>query len=268
MIVVDENAHDNSEHSFSLNGLQFLLSTTDYSRKTKDDQIILLKPPEWIEFYRNLLSGGRVARVLELGVFQGGMAFLLPSLDPKLQYVGVEWFSELPNVVAALQRRPDIDDRVHLLLGFSQDDPRLLHLVEERFPGQELDLIIDDASHRYGYTRRSFEHFFPLLRTAGHYIIEDWGWAHWSGFEPPPSWLGEASMSNLLFELCMVAASEPGIISSIEVDSAKYTVRRGSKPLPKDWKLEQSLNINGQSYSPLMIPSSPAIEKDPADATQ
>lgn len=239
---------------FHLNGLNFLLSTSDFTRTTQGDDVVLLKPPEWIEFYRELLAGGQVSRVLELGVFQGGMAFLLPSLVADLDYVGVEWLPELPGVVEALQRRPDISRRVHLILGVSQDDPKLPELVRGHFGGKAPDLIIDDASHRYGFTRRSFQMFFPMLREGGVYVIEDWGWAHWRGFEPHASWRGEESLSNLLFELCMVTASDPGLISSIEVNHGKFTVTRGNEPIPPGWTVNQSVNINGQTYSPIMIP--------------
>src|SRR4029077_11377083 len=46
-------------------------------------------------------------------------------------------------------------------------------IVHDCFNGS-IDVVIDDASHLYGPTRRSFEILFPLLKPGGAYIIEDW----------------------------------------------------------------------------------------------
>jgi predicted O-methyltransferase YrrM len=242
--------------TFELNGLRYILSTTDYTRVTTCDQVVLLKPSQWVGFYETLLLSERINRVLELGVFQGGMTLLLPSLSPDLHYLGVEWMPELPAVTDILARRPDIGDRVRIEFGKSQDDPGLPDLATKHFGGQPLDLIIDDASHMYGYTRRSFSQFFPLLRPGGLYIIEDWGWAHWRGFIPPPSWTGEPCLSNLLFEIVMATASQPGVFEKIEVHDSMFVVRRGPEPLPEGWTLDRAININDQVYCPILIPKS------------
>ena len=44
--------------------------------------------------------------------------------------------------------------------------------------GRPVDLVIDDASHRYPETVASFEVLFPRLRTGGLYVIEDWTAEH------------------------------------------------------------------------------------------
>jgi len=269
MPTLSSRLQPTDEESFSLNGLHYLLSTTNFTRETTDDQVVLLKPADWVGFYQNLVRTETIERVLELGVFQGGMAFLLPSLKEDLRYIGVDWLPEVPAVSAILARRPDIGDRVRIEFGKSQDDPGLPSMVSAHFGGQPLDLIIDDASHMYGFSRRSFCNLFPLLRPGGIYIVEDWGWAHWPGFVPHPSWLGEPSLSNLLFEIAMAKASEPDplstAISTIEVHRSMFIVRRGSKPLPEGWTLDQMLNINGQVYRPLLIPKAP--DSDSAEST-
>ncbi len=55
---------------------------------------------------------------------------------------------------------------------------KLHNIVHEDLEGH-LDLVIDDASHMYEQTKRSFEILFPLLRPGGLYIIEDWSWGCW-----------------------------------------------------------------------------------------
>jgi len=49
----------------------------------------------------------------------------------------------------------------------------------------ELDLVVDDASHTYEETRVSFEFLFPLLSSGGIYVIEDWSWAHHPDYQSP-----------------------------------------------------------------------------------
>jgi len=238
--------------TIDLNGLRFLLSLKDFKQVTSDDQIVLLKPPDWVKYYEDLLGSEKIDNVLELGVFQGGMAFLLPSMNAELRYLGVEMKPEHAGVSSILAKRPDIGDRVRIEFSRSQDDPTLPALVKEYFGGQPLDLVIDDASHMYGYTRRSFSQFFPLLRPGGLYIIEDWGWAHWPGYEPPKHWTVGPCLSNVLFEIAMATATEKDMIDKVEVYPAMFVVRRGQGPLPEGWTLDQSINIKGQAYSPVL----------------
>ena len=54
----------------------------------------------------------------------------------------------------------------------------MLRQIVEGELADELDLVVDDASHTYEETRASFEFLFPLLSPGGVYVIEDWSWAH------------------------------------------------------------------------------------------
>lgn len=91
----------------------------------------------------------------------------------------------------------------------------------------QLDFIVDDASHQYPLTRKSFEITFPYLRRDGVYAIEDWGWAHWHGFEQPKHWAVQPALSNLIFELTMIAASRPNLIDEMTISSGLTMVRKG-----------------------------------------
>src|SRR5207237_6125856 len=75
----------------------------------------------------------------------------------------------------------NLEDRIKTYWETSQADPgKLKQIVGTDFSGP-LDLVIDDASHLYKFTKSSFETLFPLIRPGGLYIIEDWSWACWSG---------------------------------------------------------------------------------------
>ena len=69
-----------------------------------------------------------------------------------------------------------LDDCIKTYWRTNQTDAtKLNNIVREDLEGH-LDLVIDDASHLYTETKRSFEVLFPLLRTGGLYVIEDWSW--------------------------------------------------------------------------------------------
>ena len=250
-----------SDEEFTFEGVRYLTSTTDYSRRTGPDGVVLLKPKNWIEMYCDLVERDQVRTLLELGVWQGGMAVFLPSFEPDLRYMGVDKSAEVAPLRSIIAGLPKIRDRVRLAFSTSQSDPLLPAEVAKHFGSAELDLVIDDASHMYEHSRRSFELFFPMLRPGAAYIVEDWAWAHWPNYTPHSSVAHQPSLSNLLFEISILAASAPEIVASVEVKSAMFIVRRGSAELKETWRMNDSLRFNGQSDSlPMLKPTLPVLK--------
>ena len=90
----------------------------------------------------------------------------------------------------------------------------------------ELDLVVDDASHTYEETRASFEFLFPLLSPGGIYVIEDWSWAHHPDYQSPDAPFSKGrALSNLLFEQIMLMGSTP-LISELRVWRFLYLIRK------------------------------------------
>jgi hypothetical protein len=78
---------------------------------------------------------------------------------------------------------------------------------------------------------------FPYLRRGGLYIVEDWGWAHW----PEDAWqkseaipAARPALSNLLFEVCLLSASRPDLVSSLQVNSRTFVGRKGDGEVAAD----------------------------------
>jgi hypothetical protein len=95
----------------------------------------------------------------------------------------------------------------------------------------ELDLVVDDASHTYEQTKASFEILFPLLQPGGIYLIEDWSWAHHPNYQSPDAPRFERpALSNLLFEQIMLMGST-SLISEIRVWHFLYLIRKRSDAL-------------------------------------
>jgi hypothetical protein len=62
--------------------------------------------------------------------------------------------------------------------GVSQADTDALRPhVRHDFHGESIDVVLDNASHRYAATLASFECLLPMVRHGGAYVIEDWAWA-------------------------------------------------------------------------------------------
>ena len=114
----------------------------------------------------------------------------------------------------------------------SQSDRKILEHIVRNELANELDLVVDDASHTYAQTRASFEILFPLLRPAGIYSIEDWNWAHHPDFQAPDApWSRDPALSNLLFEQIMLMGSGCSI-SEIRVWKFLYLIRKAETAFP------------------------------------
>jgi predicted O-methyltransferase YrrM len=152
------------------------------------DGLILWKSRGLVEQYRAFWAERPAfspRQVFELGVWKGGsVVFWAEALRPdRLVAVDKREGSDSPAFESYLAARtPRL--QVHWAVDQS-DQGRLRTLLDGAFDGL-LDLVIDDASHLYGPTRASFETLFPRLRPGGLYVIEDWAWAHWRGFQGPP----------------------------------------------------------------------------------
>ena len=80
----------------------------------------------------------------------------------------------------------------------------MLRQIILRELADELDLVVDDASHTYEETKASFEFLFPLLRPGGIYVIEDWSWAHHPNYQSPDAPFSKATLcpTSCLNKLC------------------------------------------------------------------
>src|SRR5688572_21551048 len=114
------------------------------------------KPDVLLDFYNALLPQLEPVRtVVELGIYRGG-SLVLWHEALAATVLGVD--SDPPAVTAPLIERlvTESGASIHALWGTDQADAELARLIPQILGGP-VDLVIDDASHLYLPTLRSFE---------------------------------------------------------------------------------------------------------------
>lgn len=184
---------------------QMDLAASEIRRRSDSDCFTIVKNKFYLEPYARLAETIRPRTLLELGIFQGGgFAFLDQLFRP-------ERMSALdlsPTPIDALSQYISKREGRNARYGVSQTDEAALNAIVDEDLGGMLDMVVDDASHTYAHTKRSFELLFPRLSPGGVYIIEDWAWAHHPRYQgDQATWHKQPAMTNLVFELVMLLGS-------------------------------------------------------------
>lgn len=208
----------------------------------KDGEFLLLKQPWMVEEYVALLADLQPRNIFELGINQGGSTAFLALLGRPAKLVAVD-LSEGSSDFFAEWLTTEAAANVRACYGVDQSDAMTLQkIVGAEFGSEQLDLIIDDASHVFEPTRASFNALLPYLRPGGVYVIEDWAAQHLrekaTGSDPdrreeftrrfgvttgPP-------LTLLLFE-SLLALAYTGVLDDIRVRRDWVAIRRGPDPI-------------------------------------
>jgi predicted O-methyltransferase YrrM len=196
-------------------------------RPSQPNSFTLVKTSEVLAYYQGLTRHLGASGILELGIYQGGSFVYLDKLFQPDAISAVDIAREpvqpLVEYAAALKGR-------FLHFGASQTDEALLRDVVRRELNGRLDLVVDDASHRYDFSRRSFEILFPLLRPGGVYVVEDWAWSHQTAHQQPGSpWFSHDALTNLIFELVALLGSS-GLLKDLYVTKGLFAVTKSERP--------------------------------------
>ncbi len=207
-----------------------------------------------VEFYRERFGSRPIRNMVEIGIRWGGSAALFHRLLKPEKLVAIDLDAKAPPELERyiLANRAEASLRPHF--GIDQGDAAALRrvLVEE-FGDEPLDLVIDDGCHWLAESRTSFNTLFPHLRPAGSYVLEDWGWAHWPGVwqEPGHPWAIKPSLTQLVLELAMTAASHPEVVASVEVRPDVVVARAGGAALGQGFDISRSYLTAGRRFPEL-----------------
>lgn len=235
---------------FQIQGVSFEYSG-NYDQCSTLKNINLLKPRHVIDLYCDLLPKKNRVNIFELGVFEAGSAIILALMNPHAYIVGIDFTNKphLDDIVEEL----GLADRIRIYHNVQQqDEKRLRQIIDYEFKGEGIDFVIDDASHFYQYTRDSFEVVFPYLNRGAKYVIEDWNWAHMPGQYQTTKWADKDALTNLVFELVMLAGSGSPDVESIYIKDISAVVCKASGPNPGE-RLDISNGIRNRSKDFVLI---------------
>jgi hypothetical protein len=256
-----------SETSFVVDGLEFHGDLKSYTERTTADRVVILKESRLLRQYLDFLAPHPIDNLFELGIWQGGSPLFYGLATDAKRIVALDILNNEPAPTDAdptqllAYRNPAIDeiifahnlsDKLKLHFGTSQADPVAVKaIMDGEFGGEKLDLVIDDASHYYDLSRKSFEIIFPRLREGGLYIIEDWQWAHMDDprYQSGEVFGGRPALTNFIFELLIAYGSHPDLFWNIVVRDWFIALQKGSKQLGDDFKLDDVLRMRGKSLS-------------------
>jgi hypothetical protein len=239
-----------------LNGLNFRLQhTKNENWGEATDHFIFYKVKGLIDqyetYFKNYPENTKPKNVIELGMWDGGsLAFWNEILEPQ-KIIGIDLIENGGNKYFQeyLQKTNQPLKKVIPYWATNQADAsRIRNIITENFGEEPIDLVFDDASHMYAPSLASFNSIFPYMAVGGIYIIEDWAWGHWKGFESmfPP----ETEPTKLILELVQ-AAGNVGLIESITIFQGFVVVKRGLEPISgykEDFKIHNYIYNKPMSF--------------------
>jgi predicted O-methyltransferase YrrM len=242
------------DEPFTIDGVEFVPA---WARPSKPGSFTVQKSSRTVARYRALLAGIARPTMVELGILQGGSVALLTLLASPARFVAIEYSDQPVEALRAFIDERGLQDVVRPHYGVDQADrERLDAIIRSDIGDEPIDLVIDDASHRYAETVASFEVLFGRLGPGGLYVVEDWtchdatasvvaralatpGFdggdrlraafaANRTALETqvPPE-----PLSRLAIELVLARAVSGDVVADVQVDEDWLVVRRGPAPV-------------------------------------
>ncbi len=223
------------EKHFVVDGVRFFATITPseyHSLKSTDEEFLIVKTRAMIEREIDGVDRARVRRILDIGIWQGGSVALYDRVFRPEKLVAVEYN---PKPVEALARYVSRFGRreVRPYYGINQGNAAAMREILEKEFGDrsEIDLVVDDASHFYAETRTAFNVVFPFVAPNGRYVVEDWAWSHSQNWKLD-YFQNKPAVTNLVLELCVLAATRPDMISEVSVIGSMAIVTKGPAKIP------------------------------------
>ncbi len=218
------------DETFSIDDVEFLCRPIFGQFRSEPGRFCLLKRRADIELYERLIADLDPQRIVEIGTHDGGSAALVAALARPERLVTIDRRAEPSDALTHFIDTRELSSVVSAYCGVDQGDAaRLGTILDESFGRAQLDLVVDDASHRVDLTRRTFNAVFPRVRPGGIYAIEDWSWAHTVLAEQTE--VGGLPLTVLVFELVLACACTRDIVTDVSVSKNVTLVTRGDAPL-------------------------------------
>ena len=230
--------HQDSDGFLVVGDYRFAMSLVDFTQVTTENEIVLLKSIETLNFYKELFSGKPIRNILEYGTWEGGSPIFLAAATNAQKIVGID-IREPSSAI--LKHAATFGNRLTLAYETSQADRAKVNAIMDKSFDGAVDVVIDDASHQYELTKGAFEIAFAKLRVGGYYIIEDWNWAHYENRHYDEYWADQRALSNLVMQLALAVGSI-GPIKSMNVMNWGVVVEKGAEVDP-NFRLEDLIRM-------------------------
>lgn len=218
------------DYRFSFGDARFRrLKAGDTERKTTRDEILILKTPAFLKRYDAVFSRLPNRNVVEVGIAEGGSLIYFAMRFPHLRFVGIDLRESNDEVQWQIDRL-GLGDRIKLHYRIDQADQRRVRdIVTNAFDGEAPGAVIDDASHFFEQSTKTFDALFGMVVPGGVYCLEDWSWAHEPGRTQDGSlWPDKTSMANLLFRIILLQPSCGDLVRDIHVNRNVAFIEKGS----------------------------------------
>ncbi|MCW2495337.1 class I SAM-dependent methyltransferase [Jatrophihabitans sp.] len=197
---------------------------------TADDAFVFYKDRGQLEQFDRFFTATGLApqRVLELGIWDGGSAAFWVETLGLTRYAAIDLQTRGDSAYFRAWQAARSPEVASTHWGVSQTDAAALTEIIDRRCLRPLDLILDDCSHHYGPTLRSFELLFPALQPGGYYVIEDWAWALQPEFQRRDHpWSRFAGLHPITHRLLDLHGSRPDVVASVLVFPDFIALERG-----------------------------------------
>jgi hypothetical protein len=211
-----------------------------------DSNLVLYKSRGFVRNYESLLASRpdfRARRMLELGIWRGGSIALWNEVFRPDSLAAIDILPEAePPALTSYMAKAN-RGKISLHWNASQDDVLVLdNVLAEDFGGLPPDIVIDDASHQYWPTRRSFEWLFPRMKPGALYVIEDWR----SSVDAPSD---TEPLHRIASDLVFTLARGQSPLSSVTARHGIVVVERGRRPFDPPFVLAREDRTKAQPRS-------------------
>lgn len=216
--------------TFTLDGETFLqdLRIRHERALTSEDAYTIVKTNTHLNLY-SYFKQFSPKSIFEIGYFEGGSSVFIDRLYSPDRLTCVDNRRTRIAAVDDYIVRRNREHAMTVVHDFDQVNVEGLIELADRYHGDGLDIVFDDASHMYEQTKATLSVLFPRLKPGGFYVLEDYGWVHTTAFQGDDHpWADLPGISTLVFELIAVLANSPSPISDIYLDEGSCVIRKGN----------------------------------------
>lgn len=122
----------------------------------------------YMSYFQSLTPDlSNIKNILEIGMWDGGSAvFWHEILKPK-KLIGIDLLKNRGGKAFEEYKKLHAGSFFDHWQVDQTDQPKLTSLIKSHLGDEDLDLVFDDASHRYHQSLKSFNIVFPYLRKGG-----------------------------------------------------------------------------------------------------